>query len=129
MALSAQGRVQQSSSVQAQVVDEARPLSASLRTQGGTVFKDGICLQVPIHADMPCVGVARHKPGLTFLFHGGFGGKPCTVLFDTGASDTFVSEKWLNRSMQWQTTLKPHKLDRQIYATTADDKTVPVNSK
>eukprot|EP00967_Tisochrysis_lutea_P039970 scaffold47946_cov23-Tisochrysis_lutea.AAC.1 len=39
--------------------------------------------------DRPKVGVARHVHGLAFVFHGSFGGKPCRVLFDTGASGCF----------------------------------------
>ena len=46
---------------------------------------------------LPCLGAAQHVSGLTFLFKGTLAGKPCTILFDTGASFCFLDQRWLQR--------------------------------
>ncbi|WP_366144398.1 reverse transcriptase domain-containing protein, partial [Giesbergeria sp.] len=46
------------------------------------------------------LGAACHIPGLTFLFQGFFGSRSATVLFDTGASWSFVSQEWLESGMK-----------------------------
>lgn len=90
MAPDAQGIRLASSSVEMEGNDGPSPALCETVPSGTCCKNDDAFFEVPIRDDMPCVGAARHKPGLTFLFHGGFGGKPCTILFDTGATDSFM---------------------------------------
>ena len=46
------------------------------------------------------LGASCHIPGLTFLFQGFLGSRSATVLFDTGASWSFVSQEWLESGMK-----------------------------
>ena len=82
------------------------------------------CFVVPPAACRPTIGAARHVNGLTFLFKGTMAGRPCTVLFDTGASCSFISEKWLSRADLWKQSLKREALKEVLHATTADNKTL-----
>jgi len=53
-----------------------------------------------VHNDwprLPGLGAAQHVSGLTFLFKGTLAGKPCTILFDTGASFCFLDQGWLQQ--------------------------------
>ena len=88
-------------------------------------------VKVPLLADHLYVGAARHVPGLTFKFAGRFGGYPAVILFDTGASGSFVSEKWLSHTVTWQEyqqLFKPRLLEKPVYANTADNNSAPINT-
>eukprot|EP00983_Pelagomonas_calceolata_P063242 1147645-Pelagomonas_calceolata.AAC.2 len=104
------------------------------------------------HTPMICdfvyhnLGAAEHRPGPTFLFRGTLGKKKCSVLFDTGASISFVNAKWLADSAQnekqgcnmYRSTLsgqklpsgfvgRVEKLQLPINIATADDKLVQLH--
>ena len=66
-----------------------------------------------------------------FLFKALFGGKPCVVLFDTGATFSFVSASWLSRWSSYVGTPKPFRgavvpLDRVISVATAENRILPL---
>ena len=50
---------------------------------------------------LPKVGAAKHTSGLTFVFRGTLAGKPCTILFDTGATFCFLDKRWLERHCKY----------------------------
>lgn len=75
------------------------------------------------------LGAAKHTKGLTFMFKGLFGGNRCTVLFDTGASTSFVDGGWLKRTQEknGNSMLKVQPLPHSMGVKVANDQQVVVH--
>jgi len=77
------------------------------------------------------LGAAQHTKGLTFMFKGLFGGNRCTVLFDTGASTSFVDGAWLQKAQEknGNSMLSVQPLTHSMGVKVANDEQVAVHKE
>ncbi|KAJ9521310.1 hypothetical protein QJQ45_001162 [Haematococcus lacustris] len=77
--------------------------------------------------DAPTVAAAGAELQLPFLFCGRYGGKPCRVMMDTGATHSILSKEWLDK--QKNPMLTRHILERPLNLLTANNDTVHIREQ
>ncbi|KAJ9517295.1 hypothetical protein QJQ45_009191 [Haematococcus lacustris] len=76
--------------------------------------------------DAPTVAAAGAELQLPFLFCGRYGGKPCRVMMDTGATHSILSKEWLDKQ---NPMLTRHILERPLNLLTANNDTVHIREQ
>ncbi|KAJ9508757.1 hypothetical protein QJQ45_028059 [Haematococcus lacustris] len=92
------------------------------------LFNEGsMCKMLIDTMDAPTVAAAGAELQLPFLFCGRYGGKPCRVMMDTGATHSILSKEWLDK--QKNPMLTRHILERPLNLLTANNDTVHIREQ
>ncbi|KAJ9519372.1 hypothetical protein QJQ45_023170 [Haematococcus lacustris] len=101
---------------------------ANGRCESMVLFNEGsMCKMLIDTMDAPTVAAAGAELQLPFLFCGRYGGKPCRVMMDTGATHSILSKEWLDK--QKNPMLTRHILERPLNLLTANNDTVHIREQ